>query len=452
MSNFSHPVTMNGTLQMSESSGLMKPYTPDWKSLDSHPLPAWFDQVKYGMFIHWGPYSSEDCGNLEHMNPDCLTAENFHPEEWAQLAVDAGMKYVIFTCKHGGGFAMYKTRFGKWNSVDSGPKRDFFGELMQAYRKAGLRVIAYYCKNDIFMPAEEWPEGKSQITDPVRFSQIVNDYDMQWACDHWPEFMREQIKEICEQYQPDGFWFDGVVPKYQYSGMQEVYAWIYNHYPEMVLNDRVGCFSQRKCHGDYYTYERPWIKPVHILPHKWQAERCLAGRWAYEPTLTEEQIEPAEQVLWELLDILALGGNYCLNIAPRADGSIPEYYSKRLLEVGDWLSKHAQAIYATLPWIWGYFAEGENIRYVMSQDEQTIYAFVRNWTDALLDLNYMHSSVCVAREVELLGGGTLEWTWGPKGSLQVRLPESQSDSKIKISALRIPIERESESVGEKRDG
>lgn len=439
-------------LQKMDSGESARTYTADWESLDSHPLPDWFDHDKYGMFIHWGPYSSDKCEILEHMNPDCLTAENYDPEAWAQLALDAGMKYAILTCKHGGGFAMYNTSFGLWNSVKSGPKRDLFGEFVQACRKVGLRVFAYYCKVDIFMPAEHFLEGKSQVTDEERFKQIVRDYDMQSACDNWPAYMQGQIKEICEQYEPDGIWFDGVVPSYHYSGMNEVYAWIYNRYPDMILNDRVGCFSERKCHGDFYTYERPWIKPVHILPHKWQAERHLAGKWTYDPALTEDDIESAQEIAWDMVDTIALGGNHCVNIAPRADGSVPEYYRKRLLEVGTWIETNASAIYGTQPWSWGYCREGDDIRYVMNSANDTVFAFIKECGVGALDLHYMHSSVCVPTKVELIGYGELEWCWGLTGSVQVEMPDDVAQSEVNIQVLQMPIVRETDTVGIKRDG
>ena len=276
------------------------PYRPDWESLDRHPLPEWFDDAKFAMFIHYGPYSSEQCGAHEFMKPECLTGEKYDPRQWVRIAADAGMRYIIFTTKHGGGYAMYDSDHTRWCSVHSGPRRDFFGELVEACREEGMRIFAYYCKGDIFLPTDA-RTYHFLIKDREKFDRIVEQYGMRSITEHWVEYFHNQIKEICTKYRPDGFWFDGTMLDYNWTRMPELVAWIYNNYPEMVLNDRVGCFSQRKVHGDYWTYERGWIKPVHVLPHKWQRDTSMGGGCVYDPKLSLADMAPAERVIWASL-------------------------------------------------------------------------------------------------------------------------------------------------------
>ena len=433
-------VWAEGTVDMTKRRPARERYEPDWASLDRHPLPEWFDDAKFGMFIHWGPYSSEAGGAHEFMKPELLTAARYDPHEWIRIARDAGMRYITFTTKHGGGYMMFDNPHGQWSAVHSGPKRDLFGEFAEACRAEKMRFLAYYCKDDIFMPSGA--PGRVKIKDRKRYNEIVKRYDMQWVIDHWVEYLQDNIKTIARKYKPDGFWFDGVHPKYQYTRMQDVVAWLYNRYPDMVLSDRVGQFTQRKVHGDFLTYERGWIRPVHILPKKWERSTTLGGSWAYKPSLTLDRLQSAEEVIWDVIDNVAKGGNYSLGIGPRADGSIPDYYKIRLAEIGEWFKINGEAVWATRPWIWGYFHEGDRIRYTMSKDGGTVYAIIRGWPGKRLNLEYLHSSVCVVKDVKLLGCDEKIQLGGTKrGGRVVHLP-GRKRGPHNIYVLRFRVKRE----------
>ena len=427
------------------------PYRPDWESLDRHPLPEWFDDAKFAMFIHYGPYSSEQCGAHEFMKPECLTGEKYDPRQWVRIAADAGMRYIIFTTKHGGGYAMYDSDHTRWCSVHSGPRRDFFGELVEACREEGMRIFAYYCKGDIFLPTDA-RTYHFLIKDREKFGRIVEQYGMRSITEHWVEYFHNQIKEICTKYRPDGFWFDGTMLDYNWTRMPELVAWIYNNYPEMVLNDRVGCFSQRKVHGDYWTYERGWIKPVHVLPHKWQRDTSMGGGCVYDPKLSLADMAPAERVIWDMIDNVSLGGNYGLFVAPRGDGSIPDYYATRLGEIGAWLKINGEGFHDSRPWLWGYYQEGDNVRYTMSKDQRTVYAFLRGWPGSRVTLEYIHSSIAVVGDVRMLGcDETLTWGMGDRGGAVVDMPDRRPAG-VPIYVLKFRVNRDAPEVAIKRDG
>jgi len=427
---------------MRNETEVQGPYEANWESLDKHPLPEWFDDVKFGLFLHWGPYSAEGCGAHEFMKPELFTADRYDPYEWIQIARDAGMRYITLTTKHGGGYCIFRTPHGKWNSCDSGPKRDLFGEFAEACHNEKMRFLAYYCKDDIFMPPDA--PGPVAIKDRELFDKIVAEYDMQWVIDNWPQWLRDNLRAIISQYEPDGFWFDGVHPEYQYTGIAEVMAWMYNNYPEMVIDDRVGCFTQRKLHGDYYTYERGWIKPVHILPHKWDRScPMIGGAFSYKADLTLEDLASAEEIIWDLIDNVAMGGNYLMGIGPHADGSIPDYYQIRLGEIGDWFKTNGEAIWETRPWIWGYFHEGDNVRYTMSKDEQTVYALLHGWPGSRVSLEYLHSSICVVDDVQMLGVDE-KLQFGPtdRGGCVVDMPRQKPSNSHSIYVLKFKVKRE----------
>ncbi|MGC9342496.1 MAG: alpha-L-fucosidase [Bacteroidales bacterium] len=417
-------------------------YSAYWNSLDKHPTPEWYDNAKFGLFLHWGPYSAEGCGAHEFMKPALLTADKFDPREWIDLAETAGMRYITLTTKHGGGYCMFDTPHGRWNSVDSGPNRDLFGEFAKACHERGMRFLAYYCKDDIFRPSSII--DRMHIEDSSLFRKVVENYKMQWVIDNWPQWLRDNLRTIVRKYEPDGFWFDGTNLNYQYTGIAEVISWIYNNYPDMALNDRVGSFTQRKVHGDFYTYERGWIRPVHILPHKWdRSTPMLGGGWSYDPDLTIEDLGEPHEILWDLVENVSLGGNYHMGIGPRADGSIPEYYQKRLRQIGRWFDVNGECIHNTRPWTWGYFREGENVRYTMSRDEKTVYAIFRNWPGSTLNLEYLHSSVAVVKEVRMLGvDKALDFGRTSQGGCAIEMPSPRPDIPHDIYVVRCSVTRD----------
>jgi len=283
-----------------QSDKMYQPYEPNWKSLDQHLLPNWFDDAKFGLFIHWGPYSSPNSQPYRHefMKPEELTAEMYNPLQWVEIAKDAGARYITFTTKHGGGYAMYDSKYTKWDAMDSGPCRDLFGELVQACRQNNMPIIAYYCKDDMFLPQNAPVTNPFKIYDKKLYDQIVAEYDMKPIIDNWVEYFHNQIKEILLKYSPDGLWLDGTRLPYQYIRTPELIAWAYNHYPDIIVNDRIGSSSQRKLHGDFLTYERSWLKPVHILPHKWERCTALGGSWWYNPDINLTKLQSAEEILW----------------------------------------------------------------------------------------------------------------------------------------------------------
>lgn len=415
-------------------------YKPEWDSLDKHPCPEWYDQAKFGLFLHWGPYSAEDGGRHEFMNPDLLTANKYDPNEWIDLAEIAGVRYITLTTKHGGGFCMFDTSRGKWNSVQSGPKRDLFGEFATACHQHGMRFLAYYCKDDIFMPFKPGVAIKDQKV----FQSVVDTYDMQGVIDNWTQWFRDNLKTIVNKYNPDGFWFDGTNPDYQYTKIAEVIAWMYNKNPDLIIDDRVGSYTQRKVHGDFFTYEREWIKPVHILSHKWERScPMLGGGWVYDKDLTLGHIAEPKEIIWDLIDIVSLGGNYNMGIGPKADGSIPEYYKIRLKQIGEWMDVNGEAIYGTKPWIWGYYKEGEQVRFTMSRDEKTIYVFCKGYPRSELTLEYLNSNIAVVKSANLLGFDLpLKFHGSKLGGCVFEMPEQKPDLPHDIYVLKLRVDRD----------
>lgn len=352
------------------------PYAPTWASLDRRPLPSWYDDAKFGIFIHWGTYAVPafaptdtasvyakyaewywkrlETPDMEgHVafktfhdrvyGPDVryqdfapqFKAELFEPEQWAQVFKDAGAQYVVLTSKHHEGFTLWPSRYSwNWNAVDIGPHRDVLGDLTQAVRAAGLRMGYYYSLYEWFNPRYH--------TD---LQGYIDDY-------MWP-----QLKELVTTYEPDIVWADG-----EWDHPSEVWkspdflAWLYNESPvrgHVVVNDRWGKETRSK-HGGFYTTEYALVHgdglSAEAAQHKWEECRGIGGSFGYNRAEMLDDYATSEQLVHLLIDLVSKGGNLLLNVGPTADGRIPVIQQQRLRDLGDWLRVNGEAIYGTRPW------------------------------------------------------------------------------------------------------
>ncbi|VDI82402.1 Hypothetical predicted protein [Mytilus galloprovincialis] len=245
-------------------------YTPDWASLDSRPLPKWYDETKFGIFITWGvfavpSFSSEwfwphwkskhpnhDIVNFMKRNyrPDFtyadfaadFTAEFFDPNEWADIFKASGAGYVVFTTKHGGGFPNWPSSHSfNWNAKAVGPNRDIVGDLAEAIRnRTDIKFGTYYCLSEWFNPLYLKDKESNFTTQTFVKTKTMPD-----------------LYELVSKYKPDIVWADMVddMGPSSYWTAKEFLAWLFNESPmkdTVVTNDRWG--PDCKCkHGSYKT-------------------------------------------------------------------------------------------------------------------------------------------------------------------------------------------------------
>ena len=349
-------------------------YAADWSQLDAREFPAWWTDAKFGIFIHWGPYSVpayttpgeysewywERIGtpNTDDTDPktaklrddmvafhrehygdapyfdfaEDFTADFFDAEQWADIFSDAGAKYVVMVSKHHDGFALWPSEeasrtWGRpWNSVEIGPKRDLVGELAEATRDEDLKFGLYYSIYEWFNPLYKKDDIEPFLRDHYvpQFKDMVNRYD--------PEviFM-------------DGEWdFDSDVWK-----SEELLSWVYNTSDvadSVVVNDRWGAES-RHVHGGYYTTEYGAGLPN--SDHPWEENRGLGFSFGFNRAENLEHYQTGQQLVLTLIDTVSRGGNLLLNVGPTADGRIPVIMQDRLAYMGDWLEVNGEAIYGT---------------------------------------------------------------------------------------------------------
>ncbi|XP_041068035.1 tissue alpha-L-fucosidase-like isoform X2 [Carcharodon carcharias] len=361
-------------------------YQPDWKSLDSRPLPSWYDESKFGIFIHWGVFSVPSFGSewfwwnwkalqqLEYVDfmkknypagftyPQFateFTAEFFDPDQWAEVIRRSGARYVVLTAKHHEGFTNWGSPVSwNWNSIDTGPHRDLVGDLAAAVRKR-------------YKPDVIWSDGD-------------------WEA-------------------PDSYW-----------NSTEFLAWLYNDSPvkdTVVTNDRwgAGCYCK---HGGFFNCADKYT-PSTLPNHKW--EKCTTvdkTSWGYRRNMHLSEVMDLPSIITTLLDTVSYGGNLLLNIGPTKEGTIPVIFQERLEAVGQWLSVNGEAIYASKPWR----VQKENSTNIWYTSKgSSVYAVFTKWpTDNVLKLESPKSSS--STNVTMLGiPEPLKWKSSPGQGILVFL-------------------------------
>ena len=367
-------------------------YEATWESLDSRQTPSWFQDSKFGIFIHWGLYSvpawsprgtyaewywhAKDGLPREHAAAvarseaviefhqrvygeefdyrdfrPLFTCELFQPEQWAKIFKRSGARYVVLTSKHHDGYCLWPSKeatksFGTaWNSVESGPHRDLVGDLTQAVRAEGLKMGLYYSIWDWFNPY--WPE----IEHPYAGKKDESPEGLAGRKKYIHEVMYPQFKELVEKYQPalifsDGdWWMDD--NKWE---TRPLLAWLYNNAPnkdEVVINDRWG--KVRGKHGGYFTTEYgAGFDDPEVL---WEENRGIGMSFGFNREESFEDYNSAKQLILMLVDTVSRGGNLLLDVGPTYDGRIPVIMEERLAQIGAWLNVNGEAIYGSRRWV-----------------------------------------------------------------------------------------------------
>lgn len=429
------PLQVVFLLLLAAQLGAGAKYEPTWESLDARPIPDWFDDVKFGIFIHWGVFSVPSFGSewfwwywqgaklkpyvdfmtknyppgfrYENFGPQ-FTAEFYDPQQWANTLKASGAKYVVLTSKHHEGYTLWGSKFSwNWNSVDVGSKRDLVGELAEAIRNTtDLHFGLYHSLFEWFNPLFLFDKSNSFKTRTFPNSKSL------------PE-----LYELVMQYKPEILWSDGDgdAPD-TYWNSTGFLAWLYNESPvrdNVVTNDRWGYGSICK-HGGYYTCSDRY-NPGHLLPHKW--ENCMTidkRSWGYRRNALISEMLTIEDLVQELVETVSCGGNLLLNIGPTHDGRIPVVFEERLRQMGKWLEVNGAAIYSTKPWRAQNDSLTSGVWYTCKPKEQAVFAVFLKWP-ANRNIVLGEPKASELTEVYLLGyDGQLEWiALGDKGMVVI---------------------------------
>jgi alpha-L-fucosidase len=376
----------NAVLQQVDKTAQSGPFKPSWDSLKSYKIPAWYEDAKFGIFIHWGVYAVPSFGNEWYPRNMYLQgtkefqhhiatygqqsqfgykdfipkfrAEKFDPRAWAELFRKSGAKYVVPVAEHHDGFAMYESELSDWNAKAMGPKRDIVGELAKAVRGEGLHFGASSHRAEHYFFMNGGREFDSDVRNPQyaafygpAHAGVTDKNNQKWAAHPDPAYLNDWLArtaEIVKRYDPEVLWFDWWINTEEFAPyLQRLAAFYYNDAAKRnstaVINYKNTAFPGNAAVLDI---ERGQLDASRSL--FWQTDTSISIKsWGY---IENDTFRTPESLIQQLVDIVSKNGCLLLNIGPKPDGTIPEQAQQILLRMGHWLSANGEAIYGTRPW------------------------------------------------------------------------------------------------------
>ncbi|MCX7798409.1 MAG: alpha-L-fucosidase [Melioribacter sp.] len=327
-------------------------YIPSQENIKNR---QWFQDAKFGLFIHWGVYSVLGDGEwvMQNKKIDKKTYErlaeffnpiSFDPTEWVSLAKDAGMRYITITTRHHDGFSMFNTKASKWNIVERTPyKKDIIKMLADECHKQGIKIFFYYSLVDWYHD-DYFPRGMTGQYSGRKDSGDWNNYI---------NFMKTQITELLTNYgQIGGIWFDGLWDKKNAD-------WKLNEIYKLIHQLQPGCLIGNNHHvaplegEDFQMFEKDLPgkntsgfnseSKIGDLP----LETCetINNSWGFN--LLDKNYKSSKELIQYLVKAAGNNANFLLNVGPMPDGKIQSEFVDRLKEIGNWLKKYGETIYGT---------------------------------------------------------------------------------------------------------
>ncbi len=410
---------------------------------DKDQRMEWWRDATFGMFIHWGAYAVpagtykgepiEGIGEwiMEKAQipiPDyeeyvaAFNPVDFDAREWARIAREAGMKYMVITSKHHDGFCLWDSEVTEYDIIDATEfDRDILAELKEACEAEGIELGFYHSIMDWHHPDAQsiaYPNYNTQDTTNPNFDNYVQNY------------LKPQVKELVEKYDPALIWFDGEwIPDWTHEYGVDMYNYLRNLKPELIINNRVDKGRQgmagmnkddRQYAGDFGTPEQEILEEASDFD--WESCMTMNDTWGYKTF--DDNWKSAETLIHNLVDIAAKEGNYLLNVGPKANGVIPEPSVERLAEMGSWLDVNGEVIYATERL--DQFREGESIYFTQSKDGSSFYVIATEWPGE--NLTFTQIVPDGGTSITLLGyDEALDWS-AEEGMTRISLPASLQDA------------------------
>ncbi|WP_456283383.1 alpha-L-fucosidase [Microbacterium sp. JZ101] len=354
------------------------PFADSWRSLSGYRPPRWYEDAKFGIFIHWGVYSVPAFNNewyarymyregtveFEHHAAvygehrdfgykdfiPSFTMERFDPEAWAMLFRQAGAQFVVPVAEHHDGFAMYDTARSRWNAVNMGPRRDVFGELMAATDRAWMVRGASSHRAEHWFFMNGGARFESDVLDPD-YQDFYGPAQREETAPH-ERFLEDWLLrtvEIIDRYRPQVLWFDWWIEHPAFAPyLKMLAAYYYNRAAqwgrEVVINYKWDAFAEGTAVYDIERGTMGGIRPV-----VWQNDTSVSKTsWSW---VRNHEYKSVDELIADLADVVSKNGVLLLNIGPKPDGTIPDEEQAILRSLGAWLARNGEAIYGTRPWI-----------------------------------------------------------------------------------------------------
>ncbi len=362
-------------------------YQPNWESLSQWQVPQWINDAVMGFYAHWGVYSvpghrfndgkevvdsglwygkfmyipnglkrnnygcydfhrknyGEPCETGYHELIPLFTAAKWDPDEWVSLFKYAGGDYAGVTAEHGDGFVLWDSDYDKFNSMDMGPKRDIVGELFEACRKQGLKTVATVHEP----PAETYEEAFEHCPEDSHFHdpQYADLYQMSEF-----DVLNKKLLELTDKYQPDQLWFEDA-----YCGLEnwkEYIAYYYNQgekWGKEVFISQKHDLAPLSCSifdiegGIFGGGVWAWAGMEKPQKQRWQKDVPIGNYWAYAEGVG---CRPVNMLIDGVIDRISKNGVTLFDVAPKADGTLPQEQIDGLKAMGDWMKHNKEALYA----------------------------------------------------------------------------------------------------------
>jgi alpha-L-fucosidase len=436
-------------LAMAASSLSLLP-SLDFASVFTDERTAWYRAAKFGMFIHWGPYSLASVeaswpimkpapGGITEAEyrelPKRFNPTKFDPHAFVDLARSAGQEYMVFTTKHHDGFCMFDTSYTDYKITNTPYGKDIVAQLSAACKEREMPLGFYYSPPDMHHPA---------FRDTSKLA--ADNWNGEPARPEWPlylDYMQLQLTELLTKYGPAALiWFDGLHHQEKYGGIRFIDL-IRHLQPATLVNDRIGV------PGDYQTPEQfipsgiptkdvhfnavdtsiqQKLKPTVPKPEDFQLwETCMTinNTWAYN--LHDREFKSAQFLIRGLVEVASRGGNFLLNVGPQPDGTIQPEFQDRLHAIGDWLSVNGESIYGTT---YGPVQGVASIR--TTAKDKRIFVHVFDWPASALEIDGLEAKVVSAH---LLATGQPLKFRQSEGKVQIDLPAQAPDSNVSTIAI-----------------
>lgn len=331
---------------------------------------AWYRNAKFGMFIHWGPYSLasvEASWPIMRPSPNFPITEaeyralprrfnptRFEPAAFVELAKSAHQRYIVFTTKHHDGFCMFDSAYTDYKITNTPYKKDIVAQLAGACHEAGMPLGFYYSPPDMNHPAfrdTSQLASKNWNGEPTR--------------PEWPmylDYMELQLRELLTGYGEVALiWFDGLYNQRKFDG-NRMHRAILEVQPQVLINNRIGI------PGDFETPEQflpesipvkgdtldfdhrkagtdPTYVPTVDEFRLWETCMTINQTWAYNKN--DREFKSSQYLIRTLVEVASRGGNFLLNVGPEPDGTIQPEFSERLHAIGKWMEINGDSIYGT---------------------------------------------------------------------------------------------------------
>ena len=416
-----------------------------------------YNEWKFGMFIHWGPYSlasveaswpimtpaTEDRNPGRNVIseadyralPSKFNPVQYDPDAWVRLARAAGQRYMVFTTKHHDGFCMFDSAYTEYKITRTPYGKDVVAMLAAAAREENMPLGFYYSPPDMNHP------GFRDTTKPASINWRGEPWRPEWPL--YLDYMQLQVTELLTRYGSVAvLWFDGLDEQRKYDGYR-FQRLIRELQPATLINNRIGLpgdFStpeQRIPRGiptrggsvgatnpaDDSGLSRQVPSPGDFQP--WETCMTINDTWAYNRN--DRNFKPASELIRTLVEVASRGGNLLLNVGPTPEGTIQPEFQERLLAVGAWLKTNGEAIYGTTYGPWQDLPFGRT-----TARGNIIYLHLFRWPGE--SLTVPARGIKVGKVTMLAGRKTLEFRQD-SSSIVIKLPPSAPDPDVGVLAI-----------------